>query len=201
MRRPEPSRRTLLPLGALLLACAVGCVETTKVKISHEPSAALSGTSRSPRTAALVITPELREHSCRIRLVGGSRIYPLGEHMVLYAREVAAALFAQVNEFASEADAAGKGDVILIPRMVKSSISGPVPMETLLRAEWTIKDRNGQETLWVANAEGTGSVKPKILGVGTAERKSWQQAYDQLMAGTAEVLNEALAPGIAREAP
>lgn len=181
---------------ALTLVLTGGCVETKKLKIVPPASASVSSEAKIPVTAALVLDQEFKNQTCKMNLIGGSRIFLLGEHLVRYAQDVSGQLFSHVLVFDSESAAAGSADVLLVPKLARSSFTGPVPFKALLRAEWAVKDRTGQQVVWIGSIDGQATVKPKAFGTAAAERRAWQGAYDDLSARTLQAFRES--PEIAR---
>ena len=180
----------------LLLVC--GCTETAKMKVAptafHVPA---SSPSQASRTAALVLDKSFTQHQCEMHLIGGTRVFPLGGPLTQYARDTAKQLFSQVREFDSEAAAVDQADLILVPHMARSSLTGPVPFKALLRTEWTVKDRAGQQTVWLTSVDGTSEVRPGFGAAKKAERQAWQDAFDQLARKTVEAFQAS--PELARQ--
>ena len=177
----------------LLLTLASGC-GTTFSQVSVKQSA-LTGGLVLPHHAALVLNQELANYKHKFVLVGGTDVYPIGDALQDYARNVTTKSFQQVDVIPSEEKAASliSDDLILIPRVVKSDTSfGHGKFTITLVMEWTAKNRASQNIVWLKTITGNASEK---MGNGFTtfkhRRMLFQNVFDDLSPKTYNAFQEA----------
>lgn len=149
----------LLALAALV-CLGSGCVHTMRVNVKP---AALAACEKSPAHVALVLDKDLTGYTHTLKTaMGDSFVSPLGQPLQDYATNVAQHVFTRVSVHPTAAEAAGKADAILIPKVTKFDESWGLwaasKHQVVLIMEWNLKDRNNQRDLWLdsidARAEG-----------------------------------------------
>lgn len=165
-----------------------GCVETRRVSVNPTILPDIGMENKFPPTAALVIDNNLKEYGISVQLAGGSGLYGLGEHLPVYAENVARNLFRQVTVYDSLTSAANKADVILIPKAVRSAIFVTNPIRVFLCVEWTVKDGPSQQTLWLKSIESEDTEPPSFGG--KSMQLAFQRVFDDLSLKTLKSFRE-----------
>jgi hypothetical protein len=114
----------------------------------------------------------------------GRNVFPIGGSLSHYAEDVTRTSFASVAVFDTEEAAAGKADVILIPRVERSSVYPTNPSRVTMLITWKALDRNGERPLWVATIEGEGMDRETSM-TGVA-RQAFEATFDDLAQGTVD---------------
>lgn len=171
----------LLPL-LLALVVGPGCAETRAVKATPKPLEIAAAEPKHDAHVALVLEPELKVHAVKMQLIGGEAIHPIGEQLAAHATDVTRNVFRDVQVYDSVAAASGKADLVVLVKATKSSLFAPNPIKVLIAEEWTIKDRSGQQTLWLTTIEAEANDKPALAAVGKRVNRAFQTAFDQLSA-------------------
>lgn len=157
--------------------------------------AALTGGQVLPHRVALVLTPEFTGYKHPFHLMGETDVYPVGDALRDYARNVTVKSFQRVDVVASEqnATALASDDLVLIPRVVKSDTSfGHREFNLTLVVEWTAKDRASQNTVWLKTITADASVKSgSAFSTYKHERMLFQAAFDDLSPKTYQAFQEA----------
>ena len=188
----------LLP-AVLALTLASGCGTTSSKDSVHQRP--LTGGQVLPHHAALVLNPEFADYKHKFTYnLGGSENYPIGSALQDYARNVSEKSFQQVDVVPSEDKGAAltSTDIILIPRVVKSNNSVPGfsfgggEFNITLVAEWTVKNRATQDTVWLKTITANASEKVGN-GITAAKHKRilFQKLFDDLSLKTYNAFQEA----------
>lgn len=188
--------KTILILG-LVTALACGCqtVENRKVTITPSPVPAMSAEKRIPLSAALVLDAEFKNYVVKHELAGllmesATAHYGVGRYLCGYADDVSKALFKQVTVYDSVEAARNKTDVVLIPKVARSSMSLPSPILVELVAEWTVKERAGERILWLTTTESSVTKKPTMAGMTKSVNATFQQCFDELSLKTLKAFQD-----------
>ena len=143
--------------SALLLGAAAGCTHVMPVTVK---SAALLSVPKTPVSIALVLDKDFVQYKHALHMMGDTFSSPLGPALQDYATNVTANQFAQVAVYASSAEAAGKADGILIPKVSKIDESYGLWKNSehnmVMIIEWTLKDRLNQKDLWLDSIDARG---------------------------------------------
>jgi hypothetical protein len=183
----------------LLLGCFVtGCsmVETRKVDVDPYSLPATPVEKKLPISAALVLDNEFKTYAIKhelISIVPGTSetaAYQIGPHLERYAKDVATDVFQHTSVFNSVDEAASKCDVILEPKAVRSSTNITTPIQVMLVIEWQVKDRSGQNLIWLTSIESQASVKPAAFGHGKAQRETYTRIFYDLSLKTIEAFRK-----------
>lgn len=94
-----------------------------------------------------------------------------------------ATILHEVSVFASPAAATGQADVLLVPKVARSTLVLPHPIDVGLVVEWMAQDRSGEQVLWLTTLES--SAQSKKAG-GRGVNAACQQCFDQLTRMTLE---------------
>jgi hypothetical protein len=175
---------------ALLTLALTGCTETRKVKFIPSALPARAGTAHLPATGALVLDDAFKKYNGETKLIGGKAKIPLGEYLCDYATNVVRSTFKQVNVVSSLPAAANSADAILIPKVVRSDFS-IFSTTSIIAVEWTVKDRAGQNLIWLNTFEGQGT-EPGGSGFTYKKhnRLRARKVFDDLTLKTLEGFNE-----------
>jgi len=165
----------------LLLCLAAGCgTDIRRVKFQTPALAATPVENKLPLSAALVISPELKDYGIMVNLIGGKARYPVGAQLAKGAQDVAANVFRQVTVVDSEGAAAKNADVVLVPKAVRSEYNITNPLKLLLVMEWTVLDRAGGQTVWLTTIEAEVTETSRLFGHGKLESDIFQRTVDEL---------------------
>ena len=179
MKYPDNSRLNILSVFSLSLVIWIGlggCTTTEIRKVFITPTVlpAESTENKISVSAALVLDKPFKEYGTPVNLVGATAIYVLGDHLSRYAVDVSRYLFRHVVVYDSMEVAVNKADVILVPKVARSSMFLTKP-RVLLVVEWLVKDRTGQQTLWLTSIEAEAA-ETKYSKLG----KACQRVFDDL---------------------
>jgi hypothetical protein len=188
----HPGRLESLLLAAALLGAA-GCTHTAKINVTPTHLPSVAGQPKSPVHAALVLDPEFSDFQYHFKLMGDTFVFPMGPSLNLYARNVVEHVFGQVTVHASPEAAANSADAILIPRALKADSSMGIwawdDRSQSLIVEWTLKDAENQNVLWVKPIEGKGiETGGNLFTAKSHEKKLFQKLFDDLSLKTFEAL-------------
>ena len=181
----------LLLLSALL-GLTSGCVHSMRVNV--KPTM-LPACDKSPAHIALVMDKDFTEYKHTMKMMGDSFVSALGPPLQEYAKNVTQHVFAEVTIHPTAADAVGKADAILIPRVTKLDESyglwAASKHQVVLIMEWNLKDRNNQKDLWLDSIDAHGEGK---MGNGfnykSHHLEVMQKLFDDLSAKTQKALLE-----------
>jgi hypothetical protein len=185
--------RILNTLGlALFLVAGCTTTENRKVKIAPSPVPRVTEDQRLPLAVALVLDDAFTTHALRHELQGFwwqsvSAAYGIGPYLERYANDVTRSAFQQVSVFASPAAATGQADVLLVPKVARSTLVLPHPIDVGLVVEWMALDRTGEQVLWLTTLES--SARSKKAG-GRGVNAASQQCFDQLTRMTLEAFTD-----------
>jgi hypothetical protein len=181
----------LLVLPALLCVTS-GCAHTMQVNV--KPTM-LPACDKSPARIALVLDRDFTEYKHTMRSMGDSFVSPLGPPLQEYAKNVTQHVFTEVFVHPTAAEAAGKADAILIPKVTKLDESyglwAASKHQMVMIMEWTLKDRDNQKDLWLDSIDARGEGK---MGNGFTYKgnhlKILQHLFDDLSVKTQKALLE-----------
>lgn len=191
--------KIIYSLNLVLIACAfAGCTMTEKRKVKINPStpSAIPAESKLPLSAVLVLDKELKNYGIKHELASGmwwvsaNASYQVGGHLARYAEDVARSLFKQVTIVESLDAAVNKADVILIPKAARSDTNIGNPIYVMLCMEWLVKDRAGQQTLWLTNVESQTTEKPVAFAYKKHQNAAYQRVFDDLALKTLKAFQE-----------
>lgn len=177
---------------AALLCVTPGCTHTMKVNVKP---AALAACDKCPARVALVLDKDLAEYKYTRHAMGDSYVSHLGQPIQDYAKNVTQHVFREVSVHATAAEAAGKADAILIPKVAKFDESyglwAASKHQVVLVIEWSLKDRDNQKDLWLdsIDARGEGSMGG-IFNYQGKHLAVMQNLFDDLSAKTQKALLE-----------
>jgi hypothetical protein len=166
------SRAQQQMLRLLLLAASAafltGCATTHKVQFTPSPTAR----PPHPLKVALVLNDELRNHNYAYQQTGSDVFkYPIGAPLSEMAGAVARDCFAHVNvvNHAISSGDPAKPDAILVPRLIKISQHMPLGLnrgddEALMIFEWTLRDADGDQLIWLKTTKVVASERTKNAG-------------------------------------
>lgn len=183
---------SLLTMGfalSLVLLVLTGCAETRRVEFTPSTLLAQSGSTRVPVKAALVLDDDFKNYNAESKLYGGRALYPLGEYLLDYATIVAKNTFEQINVVSSLPAATNTADVILIPRVIRSDFS-IFSTTSIISVEWTVKDRTGQNLIWLNTFEGQGTEERGNFNYNKHNMIRARKVFDDLTIKTLKGLNE-----------
>jgi hypothetical protein len=125
--------------------------------------APLPACDKYPARIALVLNKDLIEYKHTMSMMGDSYVSPLGPPLQEYARNVTQHVFSEVSLYPTAAEAAGKADAILIPKVTKFDESyglwAATKHQVVLIMEWNLKDRDNQKDLWLDSIDAHGEGK------------------------------------------
>jgi hypothetical protein len=181
----------LLVLPALL-CLTPGCAHTMRVNVKP---ATLPACDKSPARIALVLNKDFTEYKHTLSSMGDSYVSPLGAPLQEYAKNVTQHVFSEVSVHPTAAEAAGKADAILIPKVTKFDESyglwAASKHQVVMIMEWNLKDRDNQKDLWLDSIDARGEGK---MGNGFTYKgnhlKVMQRLFDDLSAKTQKALVE-----------
>jgi hypothetical protein len=132
-------------------------------------------------------------------MMGDKWVFPFGQSLQDYARQVANASFQQVKEVSSEEKAAGEtsADLILVPRAVKADqgLGGAFAWDKVnftLVVEWIAKDRATHNTVWLKTITSDASETGGNAFTGDSHRKIlMQKLFDDLSMKTFNAMQNA----------
>ena len=181
----------LLVLPALL-CLTPGCTHTMRVNVKP---ATLAACDKSPARIALVLDKDLTEYKYTRHAMGDSYVSPLGPPLQNYAKNVTQHVFTEVSVHPTAAEAVGKADAILIPKVTKFDESyglwAASKHQVVLIMEWNLKDRDNQKDLWLDSIEARG--EGEMGGIFNYKGKHlevMQKLFDDLSAKTQKALLE-----------
>ena len=186
-------------INLALIACVLaGCTmtEKRKVKINPSPVPGVATESKLPLSAVLVLDKELKNYGIKHELISGvfwasaNASYQVGGHLARYAEDVSRTLFKQVTVVESLDAAPNKADVILIPKAARSDTHIGNPIYVMLCVEWLVKDRAGQQTLWLTSVESQTSEKPVAFAYKKHQNAAYQRVFDDLALKTVKAFQE-----------
>lgn len=143
-----------LALATLLSAC------THMEKVSTKPSAISAGT-KIPGRAGLVIDDNLLKYQFEFKMMGDKWVFPFGQSLKDYAKNVSDNCFSSVTVYSSDKAAAGQGaNLILHPKPLKAEQAMGVmawsDRKFTLQVEWTAKDGLNDRTVWLQTITAEG---------------------------------------------
>lgn len=164
-----------------------GCTHTRELNVKTPTFTLTTGQAKTPIHAALVLDPDLTAYKPSISLIGGDKLeYPLGASLKEYSEGAARAVFEQVTVYSSSADAAGKADAILIPKVARFNttlnVGASSKRQLLLRLQWRMMDAKNHAVLWLETVDGIAEQKTGMTK--GRERKMFQAAFDNLSLNT-----------------
>lgn len=187
------SRICCLPavvLASALLATA-GCTHTAKIKVV--PTQLPAAQAKLPGRAALVLDEEFNSFQYQFKMMGDTFVYPVGPSLNQYARNVVEHAYSRITVVPTAEAAVGHADAILVPKALKADQSHGVwawdDRRFSLIVEWTLKDGQNRNVLWVKPIEGKATETGGNLFTGKShERKLFQKLFDHLSLKTYEAL-------------
>jgi len=188
----NPSFVILLSLS-IVLCVGSGCstTETRKVNVKPYATGAARLENRFHLAAALVMDKEFKNYHSRNSFysVGTMTfIYPFGEVLSQYAKNVSEGMFNQVAMCDSLEGAVNRADVILIPKVVRSNVAIADDYRTQIEVEWLVKDRAGRNSLWLTTIEAKAAASG--FNGYAREKASLQGAFDELSVKTLKAFQE-----------
>ena len=183
------ARMLVLPA---LLCLTPGCAHTMRVNVKP---ATLAACDKSPARIALVLNRDFTEYKHTMSMMGDTYVSPLGPPLQEYAKNVTQHVFSEVSVHATAAEAAGKADAILIPKVTKVDESyglwAASKHQVVMIVEWNMKDRDNQKDLWLDSIDARGEGKMGgILNYKSKHLKVMQTLFDDLSAKTQKALLE-----------
>ena len=181
----------LLVLPALL-CLTPGCAHTMRVNVKP---ATLAACDKSPTRIALVLNKDLIEYKHTMSMMGDTYVSPLGPPLQEYAKNVTQHVFSEVSVHTTAAEAAGKADAILIPKVTKVDESyglwAASKHQVVMIVEWNMKDRDNQKDLWLDSIDAHGEGKMGgVFNYKSKHLKVMQTLFDDLSAKTQKALLE-----------
>lgn len=193
-------KRMVVLCGVLLVATMVsGCsrIETRDVEINPITLQQVPDVEKLPLTVQLVIDEQYKNYAIKhelVSLVPGvseTAAYQVGPHLERYAMDAAATVFRSVHRVDSAAAARGGGDLILVPRVVRSSTNITHPIQVMMVVEWLATAPQGSDVLWLTTVESQTSVPNELFGSGKVRRQAYTNVLSDLYGKTVEALRTA----------
>src|ERR1017187_894458 len=181
----------LLVLPALL-CLTPGCTHTMRVNVKP---AILAACDKSPARIALVLDKDLTEYKFTRHAMGDSFVSSLGPPLQDYAKKVTQHVFTEVSVYPTAAEAAGKADAILIPKVTKFDESyglwAASKHQMVMIMEWTLRDRDNQKDLWLDSIDARAEGKMgNVFSYKSNHLKVLQRLFDDISAKTQKALLE-----------
>ncbi len=181
-----------LLLVPALAALASGCAHTMNVNVKP---ATLAPCAKLPARVALVLNKDFTEYTHTMHMMGDSFVSRLGPPLQDYAKNVTQHVFTEVSVHPTAAEAAGKADAILIPKVTKFDESyglwAASKHQTVMIMEWNLKDRDNQKDLWLDSIDARGEGKMgNAFTFKSNHLKVLQSLFDDLSAKTQKALLE-----------
>ena len=163
-----PTRRYALILFALAAHLATGCTHNMKLKVKDAARIGVPLTEKVPMHVGLMLNTNYTALSFMWdNHMGDKFFFPFGPVLKTNAMRVCEAAFTQVTVSTNGVVPAGV-DAVLTPEMHKVGFGvGRKVMFTLL-TEWTLRDRDNRNILWMTTAAGMatndfGKVSQQLL--------------------------------------
>jgi hypothetical protein len=182
----------LFILAISVITLTTGCTLNKRVSVKPSPTVSQGVTGgKLPCSAVVVLTPELKSFKSTRHVGLDTEYYLLGEPLTRYVKDVSKAIFSEVKSVDSLAAAPNQGDIVLVPKPVRSDVA-IVPghgVRVLIAVEWLVKDRTGQKTIWLRTVEGDVA---EILGfnLGKHIQIGFQRCFDELSSRTLSAIAE-----------
>lgn len=179
---------------AALISLTPGCAHTMRVNVTP---ATMAPSDKSPARVALVLNKDFTDYTHTMHMMGDSYVSHLGPTLQDYAKSVTEHIFSDVSVHSTAADAAGKADAILIPKVVKFDESyglwAASKHQMVMILEWNLKDRDNQKDLWLDSIDARGEGKMgNIFSFKSDHLKILQMLFDDLTAKTQKAMNESV---------
>lgn len=175
-----------------LVGLTSGCAHTMRVNVNP---ATLAPCEKSPARIALVLNKDFTEYTHTMHMMGDSYVSRLGPPLQDYAKNVTQHVFTEVSVHPTAAEAAGKADAILIPKVVKFDESyglwAASKHQMVMIMEWNLKDRDNQRDLWLDSIDARGEGRMgNLFNYKNNHLKLLQSLFDDLSAKTQKALLE-----------
>jgi hypothetical protein len=175
-----------------LLCLTPGCAHTMKVNVKP---ATLPACDKSPARIALVLDKDFTNYMHTMCMMGDSYVSRLGPPLQEYAKNVTQHVFTEVSVHPTAAEAAGKADAILIPKVTKFDESyglwAASKHQMVMIMEWNLKDRDNHKDLWLDSIDARGEGKMgNVFSYKGNHLKILQGLFDDLSAKTQKALLE-----------
>lgn len=185
-----PDSRLLFALALGLAVFSGACTHNREVRVKRYDAGPLAG-HENPARLALALDPAFTNYTFVYSMSGDTFKFPMGSVFTQYATDVTRAACREVTVYSSGAEAAGKGDAILIPRVTRVNATKCAGFSTryfLICVEWRLMDRDNRRLLWLETVAGQGEY-PYGMSKGR-ERKMMQLGFDDLSRTTVQSLRE-----------
>jgi hypothetical protein len=164
------------------------------MRVNVKP-ATLAACDKSPARIALVLNKDFTEYKHTMSMMGDTYVSPLGPPLQEYAKNVTQHVFSEVSVHTTAAEAAGKADAILIPKVTKVDESyglwAASKHQVVMIVEWNMKDRDNQKDLWLDSIDAHGEGKMGgVFNYKSKHLKVMQTLFDDLSAKTQKALLE-----------
>ena len=168
-----------MPVLLLLLGFS-GCVpQIKKVQVSSIPAVAVPSGRKIPMSVTLLIDESYSTYSHTFRNIGDPWVYPLGPALSRYAISICEQVFESVTIRSNNIGASTSG-FVLTPRVWRSALAPANNYQLTVLVEWTLRDNQNKNILWVATIDGTASQR--------TDRKLFQPLIDDLTIKTGQAL-------------
>ncbi len=181
-----------LPWLPALAAFVSGCAHMMNVNVKP---ATLAASTKSPARIALVLNKSFTSFTDTRHMMGDTYVSRLGPALEDYAKNVTQNVFGEVSVYPSAAEAAGKADAILTPKVLKFDESYGVwagsDHQMVMIIKWTMMNRDDQRFLWLDSIEARGEGKMgNLFTYKKNHLKVLQRLFNDLGAKTQKALLE-----------
>lgn len=186
-------------VAVMILALASGCsvIEKRAVEINPIALQDVPDDRKLPLSALLVIDDDFKNHAIKHELasivpgVSETAAYQVGPHLERYAQDAVATVFRTSRRVDSLEAARGIGDLILVPKVTRSSTNITHPIQVMIIVEWQVKSSSGRDLIWLTSVESQTSVPNELFGSAKVRRQAYTNVLSDLYTKTVEALRTA----------